>query len=61
MNWRPAIHRYNETLRMALLRWVSQRQTEDPTSTRDQIAVASSWNAVAKAKRRPAGSSTASS
>jgi hypothetical protein len=59
MNWRPAIHRCYETLRMALLRWVSQRQTEDPTSTRDQIAIASSWNAVAK--RRPAGSSTASS
>jgi hypothetical protein len=42
-----------------LLRWASRRDAEGLTSTRDQIAKASSWNAVAK--RRPAGSSSASS
>jgi hypothetical protein len=44
---------------MALLRWVSPRHAEGPTSTWDQIAMASSSNATAS--RRVAGSSAASS
>ena len=43
----------------ALLRWVSLRHAEGPTSSPDQIATASSSNAVAS--RRVASSSTASS
>ena len=43
----------------ALLRWVSRRQEEGQTSTRDQIAKANSWNATAS--RRLVGSVTASS
>jgi hypothetical protein len=39
-----------------LLRCVSRRRAEGPTSTRDQIAKANSWNATAK--RQLAGSST---
>ena len=47
------------TLSLALLRWVGRWQEEGPTSTRDQIAKANSWNATAS--RRLVGSSTASS